>query len=130
MTSIQYPPPTNRTYYVSGPISGDIEGNTKKFTQAVRDLRARGYRVVSPVEVCEVLTVPDPSDWAWYMRRDIEAMLQDEVTGIIMLPGWEHSRGAQLELLVAKGLNYYIAELAPCLVRTPRLEAKFGATAD
>jgi hypothetical protein len=119
-----YPPPIHQTYYVSGPISGDTEGNIKKFASAVRALRARDYTVISPVEVCEALSVPDPEDWAWYMRRDIEAMMQDEVQGIIMLPGWEYSEGARLELLIAKALVIRVHSLAECLVREPVLEIK------
>jgi len=112
-----YPPPLDLTYYVSGPISGDVEANIAKFAKAVRALRARDYKVVSPVEVCEALTVPDPEDWSWYMRRDIEAMMHDDVAGIIMLPGWEYSRGAVVELALAKALAFRIAFLGECLMR-------------
>ena len=115
-----YPPPLDPTYYLAGPISGDVEGNIKKFAKAVSDLRARGYKVISPVEVHELDgPPPDPKDWAWYMRRDLEAMMNDEVQGIIMLPGWEHSEGAQLELLVARALFFRVHSLGECLVRPP-----------
>ena len=135
MTTIQYPAPTDRTYYLSGPISGDIEGNTRKFAQAVEALRERGFSIVSPVEVCNELTgVLNPEhhlEWSWYMRRDIEALVRDEVEGIIMLPGWEYSKGACLELQIARSLNYYITTLGECLVRPIRvnLETRHGSAA-
>lgn len=101
-------PPLDRTYYLSGPISGDIESNTRKFVEACVELRARGYKIVSPVEVCDeqLATTKQAPDWQWYMRRDIEAMVSDEVEGIIMLPGWENSRGAKVELSIARALSY------------------------
>jgi hypothetical protein len=121
---LNYPPPTNLTYYLSGPISGDIKGNEAKFHEAVVELRARGYDIVSPVEVCtghiEDFDLERTAlDWIWYMRRDIEALVNDKVQGIIMLPGWEGSRGARLELLIAKGLNMRAVSYASCLTRQP-----------
>jgi hypothetical protein len=124
MTTLDYPPPTTETYYLSGPISGDIVGNEQKFVNAVKELRARGYSIVSPVEVCighiaDFQLERSELDWIWYMRRDIEALVNDKVTGIIMLPGWENSQGARLELLVAKGLKMRCVEYGSCLVRQP-----------
>jgi Domain of unknown function (DUF4406) len=123
VTTIQYPAPTDRTYYVAGPIGSgsEMRTNLERFVYAVNQLRERGYLVVSPVEFHDMEFLDDPTkkphDWAWYLRRDIELMVADEVTGIILLPGWEYSKGANLELQVARGLNYYITTLGECLAR-------------
>lgn len=94
------------SYYLSGPISGDVEGNLIKFRWATENLREAGYSIVSPVEVCEQAGLDEP--WDWYMRRDIEAMLDDKVRGIIMLPGWEDSKGAKVEMNLAVALGFVI----------------------
>jgi uncharacterized protein DUF4406 len=123
MTVSLYPPPTGEMYYISGPIAGDREKNIAHFIQAAADLRARGYKILSPIEVNAGALNPDEEkDWSWYMRRDIEAMMHDDVTGVILLPGWEFSRGAQVELAVAKALAFRIAFLGECLLRPVKLD--------
>lgn len=112
-------PSTGHQWYLSGPISGDIEGNLLKFKEAAVELRNRGFKVVSPTEVCDIVANPDMASrqWDWFMRRDIEAMLHDDVKGIIMLPGWEQSRGAKCELYIARALDYSVVEYKQCLLR-------------
>jgi len=106
-------------WYLSGPISGDTKGNIAKFRDASAELRARGYKILCPTEVCDI--DKDPSlvgkTWDWFMRRDIEALMADHVGGIILLPGWEQSRGARVELNLARSLNYVIAEFKQFLLR-------------
>jgi hypothetical protein len=124
MNTLQYPPPNDdRVYYLSGPIAGDPETkerNIERFIKAAADLRARGYKILSPIEVNAGEMNPDAArEWAWYMRRDVEAMMDDSVEGIIMLPGWEFSRGAQTELALADALHFYVTTLGECLVRPP-----------
>ncbi len=52
-------------------------------------------------------------DWSCYMRADIAAMMGCD--GILMMPGWMHSRGAGLELHIALqvGLQPYFYEATP-----------------
>lgn len=112
-------PPNGFTWYLSGPISNDVEGNILRFKEAAYELRQRDYKVMSPVEVCDLGVNPELASkpWDWFMRRDIEAMLADEVAGIIQLPGWEYSRGARIELYIARSLDYTIVEYRQCLLR-------------
>jgi hypothetical protein len=112
-------PSTAHEWYLSGPISGDIEGNLLKFKVAAEELRKRGFKVVSPTEVCDIVGNPAMAgmSWDWFMRRDIEAMLADDVKGIILLPGWENSRGARCELYIARALDYTVVEYGQCLLR-------------
>ena len=44
-----------------------------------------------------------PLTWEDYMRDDLTALLT--CTHIVMLPGWEQSRGARLEKYVAEHLG-------------------------
>jgi nucleoside 2-deoxyribosyltransferase len=96
--------------YLSGPMSGIEEFNYPAFKTAAADLRARGYKVVSPAELDEEQHggPPDPSTvtpeaYVEYLSRDLEHVL--EVDAVVALAGWEKSRGAKLECYVAAGLD-------------------------
>lgn len=86
--------------YIAGPMTGYPEHNYPAFTVAAATLRAQGYDVVSPHELHDD-DMTRPFDW--YLRRDIAALVTCDA--IALLPGWEHSRGAQLEYAVASGLD-------------------------
>jgi len=97
--------------YVSGPMTGIPEFNYPAFEAACFALRAAGHHVVSPHEI----NPPDGVDhpWEWYLRRDIVGLLECEA--IVVLPGWEQSRGARLETLIAEGLGMGFYTLADVL---------------
>ncbi|MFD2962802.1 MULTISPECIES: DUF4406 domain-containing protein [Olivibacter] len=86
-----------RKIYISGPITGMPNDNREAFADATRTLRSKGYLVCNPHEL--VYAVPSGSPWSVYMRVCIEALTH--VTDVVMLEGWERSRGAQLENLLA-----------------------------
>lgn len=117
------------SWYLSGPISGDVDGNIAKFREAAEQLRALGYDIVSPVEVCDISINPDMKyyAWDWFMRRDIEAMLADEVKGLIYLPGCENSKGAKVEIYLANQLNYQVVSLEEALAVGERAREVEGA---
>lgn len=104
-------------WYVAGPMSG-IEGyNYPAFEQAVGMLRGRGFSVASPHELDEPGHVP--GDWSWgeYLRRDLKMLL--DCDGVVTLHGWEQSRGASLEVDVARRLGMPVVglcDLVPPLV--------------
>jgi hypothetical protein len=81
--------------YISGPMSGLPDFNHPAFHACAERLRTAGFDVVNPAEINPVPIVPR----AECMRRDIEALLTCDV--IVMLQGWEKSRGAVLEMMVA-----------------------------
>ena len=81
--------------YIAGPMTGIEELNFPAFHAMAEKLRAAGYEVENPAEIN-----PDPTaDWADCMRADLVAL--DTCDGIVMLPGWENSPGAQIEKLWA-----------------------------
>lgn len=88
------------TIYVSGPMSGYPEHNFPAFEAAAKDLRARHFVVISPHE-------NDGGDtsntWHYYMRQDIIHVAQ--CNQVLVLEGWENSRGARVEVFLAKMLN-------------------------
>jgi len=96
--------PLAMRYYLSGPMSGIDGFNFRAFHAAATMLRAEGHDIVSPAEMDEADDVP-PGErpWAEYLRRDLAALLQCD--GVIVLPGWQDSRGASFEALVAETLD-------------------------
>lgn len=87
--------------YIAGPMTGHPDWNYPAFHEAAAQLRGIGYDVVNPAEMHEPRQVLH--SWEWYMRRSLHAMLGcDE---LVLLPGWEGSRGARLERQVATELG-------------------------
>jgi hypothetical protein len=76
-------------------MSGLPESNFPAFNVEAQRLRSLGFDVVNPADLN-----PDPSTpWKECLRSDLAALLDCDV--IAMLPGWENSQGAHLELHVA-----------------------------
>jgi nucleoside 2-deoxyribosyltransferase len=96
--------------YIAGPISGIPERNMPAFEVAAASLRAAGYEVVSPLEVN-----PEPTDWNTAMRKDIPHLCRCDA--IVLLPGWEKSRGTRIEFGLAVNLNLSVMTLADALAQ-------------
>ena len=90
--------------YLSGQMTGIPEFNFPKFNQVAKKIReSHTYTVINPAEEFQGrVNLPR----SVYMRKDIETLLT--VDGIIMLDGWQHSKGARLELAIAKELGLEI----------------------
>ncbi|MDH4127675.1 MAG: DUF4406 domain-containing protein [Spirochaetota bacterium] len=87
-------------------ISGSITNNPDyiaQFKNAASVLKDRGYDPINPVE----LSHNHDKTWKEFMKEDIKALLDCDC--IYMLPRWENSIGANLELTIAKAL--FIREL-------------------
>lgn len=81
--------------YIAGPMTGIHELNFPAFHAVAASLRAAGHEVANPAEINA-----DPSTgWEACMFRDLEELTQ--CSGIVMMPGWEKSPGAQIERLWA-----------------------------
>lgn len=92
--------------YISGPISGIKDGNRPAFYRAAERLTDMGYMPINPHEI------PPPAcgtSWEDYMRADIAELL--ECDAIHLLPGWESSRGAWLEHVIAEALSMPVIKL-------------------
>lgn len=103
-------------YYLAGPMTGYPQFNFPAFDAAAAALRAQGYDIVSPAE----LDAPElreacmasqdgslQSDgthagqtWGDYLSRDVK-VVADDANAIILMPGWEKSKGARLEAWTA-----------------------------
>jgi len=102
--------------YVSGKISGlEMYANIERMHLTVAEYRKSrpDMEFVNPLEVGG-----EEGTWEAAMRKDIAALC--ECDGILMLPGWTASPGAQLEMHVASrlGMPVFLA-----LAELPRQEA-------
>lgn len=101
------------TVYIAGPMSGIADWNFPAFFRAEEQLLALGYNVINPAHndgptVEEALKSSGPVDkpnnsWAYYMRRDLPHVMSADY--ICVLPGWQNSRGAKLEVHVANAIG-------------------------
>ena len=90
--------------YLSGPMTGLPGQNYAAFQAAAERLRAQDVQVISPHEI--IPPGAGPWSWAQHMRVDLAALLTADV--IVLLPGWESSRGARLEKAVAEALGLLV----------------------
>ena len=88
--------------YVAGGMSGLPELNFPAFHAESNRLRALGFDVVNPAEINTDPNTP----WAKCMRDDIKELVTCD--GIVLLPGWEKSKGATLEHHIAERLELTI----------------------
>lgn len=88
--------------YISGPMTGLPDLNFPAFNAAAERLRRQGHSVVNPAEIGS-----EPGrDWVDYMKADIKALC--DCDALALLPGWQNSKGAHLELHLAHRLGLEI----------------------
>lgn len=90
--------------YISGPMTGYDQLNFPRFYEAERVLREKHQ-----LDVLNPAAFGDADGWSAALRRDLR--LLTEADAIVMLEGWEDSRGANLELHVAKHLGLRVGYL-------------------
>jgi len=91
--------------YIAGPISlgglltnpEQVEHNIWQFNNLAKHLRYDGIEVLNPVEL------PPQPDWAAYMVLTIPMVCEADT--VMVLDGWELSRGARLEVFLAHELG-------------------------
>lgn len=93
-----------RRLYLAGPMRGYPAYNFPAFHAAAAALRAKGCEVWSPAEH-DLSTGFDPAndtakELSCYMERDLAEVCRADAVAV--LPGWEKSTGAKLEVHVAR----------------------------
>lgn len=83
--------------YIAGPMSGYDHFNYPAFFDAEAALGAAGYKTLNPARN------PKCSSWDGYMRAAIAQVI--EADGIAVLPDWQMSAGAALEVHIAHALR-------------------------
>jgi len=94
--------------YIAGPMTGYPNHNVAAFDAAKDQLATEGVVVVSPPDITRANPQPgihsdgsiDPAAYKALVKLDLVMMLEcDEV---VVLSGWERSKGARLEIAVAQ----------------------------
>lgn len=111
------------TLYLAGPMSGIAQYNYPRFQEISKDLRGAGYNIINPAEqdseqmqkdalaskdglVNGVMPVDDKTikfsgeTWGDVMARDVKLVFE-KADGVVVMEGWEKSRGARLEVFIA-----------------------------
>ena len=114
--------------YIAGPMTGIPQFNFPAFEAAVVALRAAGRAVTSPHEndtpavQAAAWASPDGKldhngqvageTWGDMLARDVK-IVADECSGVVLLDGWQDSRGAKLEAFVAVLCGHPVYRFAP-----------------
>ena len=92
--------------YISGPITG-VKNYKRTFQGAKDALTAKGYDVVNPAELTEV--IGDSFSYDEILSIDLDLLERCDV--LVQLPGWEKSRGSNIEYGYALGSDKTILKL-------------------
>lgn len=99
--------PRRRIVYICGPITGRPNNNKEAFALASEKWRKIGYEVINPHELCEdIVSQHDGTAeelWQACMKRDISWMVGCDI--VVLLKGWNESRGATMERTIAQQLG-------------------------
>jgi hypothetical protein len=91
--------------YICGPMTGKEDWNHPLFHKVTQEFRAVNFQVCNPAEFFDGDTTRDRKD---YMREAFKYILEADT--IVLLPGWEESKGARLEAALATELELIIVE--------------------
>lgn len=115
-------------HYLAGPMTGYPEFNIPAFRLAKEELEKLGFQIQLPFDIDN-----EQKDWQWgdYLAEDIR-LICNECTGMILMPEWERSRGAKLELAAAlmqslKYSNFEFYEYDSRLTTKYRLKRRTSA---
>lgn len=103
-------PPDGHKVFISGPMTGYKYHNYHYFNVIENFLHRAGYKCVNPAKIGEKYN-PDEVDKNKQLYKEMEEEIQaaEKTCDIILLlPGWENSKGVRLELKTALELDMKI----------------------
>jgi hypothetical protein len=96
-------PPYPHRIYIAGPMTGIEKYNYPAFFEAACQLALAGYEPVNPATI----GVQKGQPYEFYIESGMKMLLQSDAVAV--LPGWEESNGAKLEIEVAYATGMRIA---------------------
>ena len=101
---------SNRVY-VAGPMTGIADFNYPAFNTVADQLRAQGFEVEKPADH----GIVEGAQWTDYMAYNLTRL---GLCGVIaLLPDWEKSQGAKLEVQIAERLGMTVVNAADLITR-------------
>lgn len=92
--------------YIAGPMTGLPGFNYAAFNEAEVKLRDSGHEVANPASN----PAPEGGDWRDYMRLALRQMVTCDA--VALLPDWQSSRGAKIEVGLAIDLDMPVASVS------------------
>ena len=92
-------------YYIAGPMRGHYDNNKQMFAWVSRTLKSRGWSSFNPADENDI-----DFKFSECMRKDLAVIIND-CSKIIVLPGWRSSVGANAEVLVGLVCGKIIEEV-------------------
>lgn len=92
----------SKVIYIAGPMTGLPNYNFDNFNRVSDEFRAQGWEVHNPADH----GVSEGATWEDYMAYDLTKV--GLCGAMYMLKGWQMSRGACLEQLIATSLKFNI----------------------
>lgn len=89
-----------KTIYIAGPMTGIKDFNYPAFDSAEKNWIERGWLVSNPTKHADGDTT---KPYSFYIRASVLEVL--EVDALALLPGWQNSKGANLEYTIATLLD-------------------------
>lgn len=103
--------------YMAGQMTDIPDLNWPAFDQAAAEWRADGHTVINPAEMDREMGI-DSTVWETLDERGRNSLMRKvfaadftalcQCDGIVLLPGWEKSRGARVELSIAQLLRMQV----------------------
>lgn len=97
---------------IVGPVTNMPDFNTRAFSDAEKLLTSLLFDVVNPRKFFKGET---NREWHRYMAKSLEEILAKRVGCVITLPAWELSRGARIEVDVARQMEIPVTPLETVL---------------
>ena len=91
-------------------MTGLPDLNYAAFNIMTTSLRAGGHTVTNPAELNQ-----DGGTWNDCLRRDIVALMDCDT--VATLPGWQESKGANLEVLIAQHLGMMVVNAHDLVIK-------------
>jgi hypothetical protein len=91
-----------RIFYISGPMKNHFNLNCDSFnaTEEAIKIEFPNSKIFNPA------TFEHFPDWQRCLKRDVKLMIDQGVNTFALLPGWQLSKGAEIEIFLAKRLFF------------------------
>lgn len=93
--------PKYKKIYISGPITDMPNKNIDEFEKYEQKFNNLNFEVINPHKLHSPMQI-ESFTWSDFMRADIKAMMDCDLVAV--LPGWDKSKGANLEVYIARSL--------------------------